>query len=64
MANHRESLTAAIVHLQTTRHNLINLLDRERGSEKAKQEVRKLLATIDAELSRLSDETDMAYLRK
>jgi hypothetical protein len=58
MTGNRESLTSAILHLETTRQNLIDLLAGD-GSERAKQEIRKLLATIDAELFRLSDETDM-----
>jgi hypothetical protein len=56
----RENLIAVILHLQATRQNLIDQLAREGGSEKARQEVRKPLATIDTELPRLSDETDAA----
>lgn len=47
------------LHLKTTRQNLIDLIAGD-GSEKAKQEIRKLFATIDVKLSCLSDETDIS----
>jgi len=56
----RENLIAVILHLQATRQNLIDQFAHEGGSEKARQEVRKLLATIDTEPSCLSDQTDAA----
>jgi hypothetical protein len=57
VATEQESLTAAILHLETTRKNLINELAKEGGSEKAKQGTKAVLATVDAELSRLSNES-------
>jgi len=57
MANDRESLTAVILHLETTRQNLIDLLAKEVGSEKAKQMTKEALETVDAELSRLSGDS-------
>ena len=47
------------LHLKTTRQNLIDLIAGD-GSEKAKQEIRKLFATNDVKLSCLSDETDIS----
>lgn len=58
MANHRGNLTAAILRLGTTRQNLVDLLAKDVGSEKAKQKTREALATVDAELSHLSNEAD------
>jgi hypothetical protein len=40
-----ESLTAVILHLETTRQNLIDLIAKEVGSEKAKQKTKEALAT-------------------
>ena len=44
MANDRESLAAAKLHLETTRQNLIDVLAKEGGSQKTKQKTREALA--------------------